>query len=52
MLHWLEFSDREASQGHLLKSSKFAAGVGARDNFDFVSDVVFNRKIAHMLHWL
>ena len=52
MLHWLEFSEREAFQGHLLKSSKFAAGVGARDIFGFVSHIVFCRKIAQMLHWL
>ena len=52
MLHWLEFSEREAFQGHLVKSLKFAAGVGARHNFGFVSDMVFFSKIAQMLHWL
>ena len=52
MLYWLQFGESEGSQGPLLKSSKFAAGVGARDNFGFVSHMVFNRKIAQMLHWL
>ena len=52
MLHWLEFSDRQASQRPLVKSSKNAAGVGARDIFGFVSHIVFCRKIAQMLHWL
>ena len=52
MLHWLKFSNRQASQGRLLKPSKNAAGVGARDIFAFVSRHVFLRKIAQMLHWL
>ena len=52
MLHWLEFSDRQASERPLVKSSKIAAGVGARDNFGFVSHIGFCRKIAQMLHWL
>ena len=52
MLYWLQFGESEVSQGPLLKSLKFAAGVGARDNFGFVSHMVFFRKIAQMLHWL
>ena len=52
MLYWLQFGEREVSQGPLLKSSKFAAGVGAHDNFGFVSRMVFLRKIAQMLHSL
>ena len=52
MLYWLQFGESEVSQGPLLKSLKFAAGVGARDNFGFVSHMVFLRKIAQMLHWL
>ena len=52
MLHWLHFRNRQASQGRLLKPSKIAAGVGARDIFAFVSRHVFLRKIAQMLHWL
>ena len=52
MLHWLEFRDRQASERPLVKSSKIAAGVGARDIFGFVSHIAFCRKIAQMLHWL
>ena len=52
MLHWLQFSDRQASQGPPVISSKNAAGVGARGIFGFVSHIVFCRKIAQMLHWL
>ena len=52
MLHWLEFRDRQASERPLVKSSKIAAGVGARDIFGLVSHIVFCRKIAQMLHWL
>ena len=52
MLHWLEFRDRQASERPLVKSSKSAAGVGARDIFAFVSHIDFYRKIAQMLHWL
>ena len=52
MLHWLHFRNRQALQGRLLKTSKNAAGVGARDIFAFVSRHVFLRKIAQMLHWL
>ena len=36
----------------LLKSSKIAAGVGARDIFVFLSRIDFYPKIAQMLHWL
>ena len=35
-----------------MKSSKNAAGVGARDIFAFVSRIDFFRKIAQVLHWL
>ena len=35
-----------------MKSSKNAAGVGARDIFAFVSRIDLFRKIAQMLHWL
>ena len=52
MLHWLEFSDRQASERPLVKSLKIAAGVGARDIFGFVSHIAFCRKIAQMLQWL
>ena len=52
MLHWLEFRDRQASERPLVKSSKIAAGVGARDIFGFVSHIGFCRSIAQMLHWL
>ena len=36
----------------LRKTSKMAAGVGARDIFAFVSPIEFFHKIAQMLHWL
>ena len=52
MLHWLKFRDRQASERPLVKSSKIAAGVGARDIFGFVSHIGFCRSIAQMLHWL
>ena len=51
MLHWLQFRDRQASQRPLVKSSKNAAVVGARDIFGFVPHIVFCCKIAQMLHW-
>ena len=35
-----------------LKTSKIAAGVGARDIFGFLSRIDFHPKIAQMLHWL
>ena len=35
-----------------MKSSKNAAGLGARDNSVIVSCIDFVRKIAQMLHWL
>ena len=43
MLHWLEFRDRQASERPLVKSSKIAAGVGARDIFGFESCIGFMR---------
>ena len=52
MLHWLEFRDRQASERPLVKSSKIAAGVGARDISAFEAGIGFYRKIAQMLHWL
>ena len=52
MLHWLEFRGRQASERPLVKSSKIAAGMGARDIFGFVSHIAFCRSIAQMLHWL
>ena len=52
MLHWLEFRDRQASPRPLVKSSKNAAGVDARDIFAFEACIGFYRKIAPMLHWL
>ena len=42
----------EGSSCELTKSSKSAAGVGARDIFAFVSRIDLFRKIAQMLHWL
>ena len=42
----------QGSERPLVKSSKIAAGVGARDSFGFVSHIAFCRKIAQMLHWL
>ena len=52
MLHWLDFRDRQASQRPLVKSSKNAAGVDARDISPFGARIVFYYEIAQMLHWL
>ena len=52
MLSLLQFRDRQASLTDLLKSIKSAAGVGARANFDIVTNIDFYPNIAQMLYWL
>ena len=52
MLHWLQFRDMQASISTLKKSLKSACGVGACENSDVVSTIIFLCKIAQMLHWL
>ena len=52
VLSLLQFGESQVSLKHPLKSSKSAAGVGARANFDIVTNIVFYPKIALMLYWL